>query len=69
MERAIVRSLSRPPATGLNPQVRMPFARAARSKAQLTQVLPVPVSVPVTNSVGIRTSRLRNRHGAWRFDL
>lgn len=36
---------------------------------QLLQLIPYVVTVLALILVGIRTSRARNRHGAWRFDL
>ena len=47
--------------------VRLPQVTGAAP--QLLQLIPYVVTVLALVVVGIRTSRARNRHGAWRFDL
>jgi simple sugar transport system permease protein len=47
--------------------VRLPQVTGAAP--QLLQLIPYVVTVLALVVVGIRTSRLRNRHGAWRFEL
>jgi ABC-type uncharacterized transport system permease subunit len=46
--------------------VRLPQVTGAAP--QLLQLIPYVVTVLALVVVGIRTSRIRNRHGAWRFD-